>query len=570
MALLKTYLRPHRGRIILLACSLLLATGFQLAMPQILRRFIDAATQGHALSALMQIAIVFWATAFASYAVNLGRTYLKERVAWSTTNQLRTDLAAHCLKLDLNFHQAHAPGELIERIDGDVSTLASLLSELLLVAIADLLLLVGVLAVMFLENRQIGLIFTAFALFALLLLYRMRNIATQEFEADRQSSADLFSFLEERLSGTEDIRANGAVAYTMNRLFDAMRNYRQANIGAYRKIIRLRTTIMLLFSFGGILALALGVIFYRSGVITLGVVYMLYTYMAMLAHPIEHLTLQIQSFQTGAASIKRIEVLRRTPITITDGHGRLPETLPDIRFENVTFGYDDASSVLHDLSFDLPAGQTLGLLGRTGSGKTTIARMLLRFHDPQRGAIRLGGVDIRDVPLSHLRERIALVTQDVHIFNASIRDNLAFFDATIPDSQLLAIIESLGLEHWFKRQPAGLDTLMESGHLSAGEAQLVALARVFLKNPQIVILDEASSRLDPKTEALIDDAVSRLLQDRTGIIIAHRLATIQRVDRVMVLQRGEIIEYGERQMLAKSEHSAFSRMLRFSRNEVLA
>lgn len=569
MALLKTYLQPYRGRVVLLACFLLIGTGLQLALPQILSRFIDDATQAQPISDLMQIALVFWAGTFASVVINLVRTFLKESVAWASTNKLRADLTAHCLRLDMRFHHRHTPGELIERIDGDVSTLASLFSDLLLVAITDLLLLVGVLIVIFALNWQIGILFTTFALFALILLYRMRNIATREFEQERQTRAEVFGFIEERLSGTEDIRANGAVAYTMKRLFETMRGYAQANVEAYRKIIRLRTTMILLFSFGGIFALTLGVVFYRSGAITLGMVFSIYTYMRMLAHPIERLTLQIQNFQTGSASIRRIDALRATPVAITDGTNKLPAAASDIRFENLTFSYDDAP-VLRNLSFELPAGQTLGLLGRTGSGKTTIARLLMRFYDPQQGSVRFGAVNLRDVPLSDLRRRVALVTQDVHIFSASVRDNLTFFDPTISDAQLLAVIDSLGLSRWFARLPAGLDTLLESGHLSAGEAQLVALARVFLKDPQIVILDEASSRLDPETEAYIDQAVAQLMRNRTGIIIAHRLATIQRVDRIMILQAGEILEYGDRQALAQDAGTTFSALLRSSLHEVLA
>jgi ABC-type multidrug transport system fused ATPase/permease subunit len=570
MGLLRTYLLSQRSRVALLALFLLLGTGFQLAIPQILSRFIDAATQAQPMEVLTQLAAVFWLTTLVSYAVNFGRAYFKEHIAWATTNRLRSDLAAHCMRLDMRFHHTHTPGALIERIDGDVSALANLLSDFVFVAITDLLLLAGVLIVTLLENLQIGLAFMTFAVVALFILYRMRSMATREFELDRQRSADLYSFLEERLSGIADIRANGAVGYTMNRLFRTMGRSAQANIHAYNKIIRLRTTMILLFSFGSILALALGVIFYRNDAITLGTVFTIWAYMRMLSQPIERLTLQVQNFQTGNASLNRIQALLDTPTQIDDGTGTLPQGPLDIRFENVRFRYNDDALILPDLSFQLAAGKTLGLLGRTGSGKTSIARLLLRFYDPEAGAIRLGGVDIREVPLANLRSRIALVTQDVQIFSASLRDNVCFFETGISDQHLLAVIESLGLKPWFDRLPAGLDTLLESDQLSAGEAQLVALARVFLKQPDIVILDEASSRLDPETEALVDRAITRLMQGRTGIIIAHRLATIQRVDMVMVLSGGEILEYGDRETLASSEASAFEHLLRASTNEVLS
>jgi ATP-binding cassette, subfamily B, bacterial len=569
MMLLKTYLLPYRNRVLLLALILLTSTGFQLALPQLLSHFIDVATAAEPIQLLLQIAIVFWIATFIGYLLNLARTYLKENIAWNATNRLRSDLAAHCLRLDLRFHHAHGPGELIERIDGDVSTLASLLSDLIFVAATDLLLRVGVLIVTLLENWQIGLAFIGFATFAMILLYSMRNIATKEFELDRQTRADLFSFLEERLAGTNDIRANGGAAYTLNRLFETMRRYAHANMGAYRKIIRLRTVMILLFSFGTILSLALGVVFYRNGAITLGMVFAIYTYMRMLAQPIERLTLQIQNFQTGSASIKRIEALRNTPISLIDGDRHLPDRPQPIHFENVDFGYADNALILQNLSFSIPPGETLGLVGRTGSGKTSIARLLMRFYDPQSGIIRVGDTDLRDVPLAELRTQVALVTQDVHVFSASVRDNLTFFDHSIADNELLSVIESLGLRPWFDRLPSGLDTLLEGGQLSAGEAQLIALARVFIKNPRIIILDEASSRLDPETEVFVDHAISRLLQNRTGILIAHRLTTLQRVNRIMVLREGEIVRYGKREELENNNESIFSQMLRSSTQQVL-
>lgn len=568
--LLTQYLTPYRRAVSLLALCLLAGIGFQLAVPQLLSSFIDLSTQGAALSSLMQVAVVFWAVALTSYAVNLARTYLKETVAWGATNRLRADLAAHCLRLDLAFHRQHAPGELIERIDGDVSTLARFFSELLLVAVTNGLLLLGVLVVMWVENWQIGLVFTLFAAITMVLLYAMRNIATHDFEASRQTRADLISFMEERLNGLEDIRANGGGPYTLNRLFDTLHHYGRADAQAYNKIIVLRLTIMLFFSFGGILALALGVIYYRAGTITLGQVYLLYSYMHMLAWPIEQLTLELQNFQTAAASLKRIQELRDTPVTVVDGPKRLPEGSGDLQFESVTFGYDSETPVLHDLSFELSAGKTLGLLGRTGSGKTTLARLLLRFYDPQAGAICLGGLNVREAPLADLRHKVALVTQDVHIFSASLRENLNFFDPQISDAELLAILEELGLQAWFNRLPDGLDSKLTANQLSAGEAQLIALARVFLKDPQLVILDEASSRLDPETELLVDRAVSRLLQDRTGILIAHRLVTLQRVDQLLVLREGRVVEQGDRLVLTADPDSIFSQLLRSADLELMA
>jgi ABC-type multidrug transport system fused ATPase/permease subunit len=212
------------------------------------------------------------------------------------------------------------------------------------------------------------------------------------------------------------------------------------------------------------------------------------------------------------------------------------------------------------------------LLGRTGSGKTTVTRLLFRLYDPAAGVLRLAGHDIREAKLDDLRTSIGMVTQDVQLFAASVRDNLTLFDYSVSDDKVLEVLRDLGLYSWFQGLPDGLDTELgpHGSGLSAGQAQLLAFARVFLKDPGLVILDEASSRLDPATEALIERAVEHLLRNRTGIIIAHRLNTVQRADEIMILDKGEIVEHGERLTLVADADSRFSRLLRTGLEEVLA
>jgi ABC-type multidrug transport system fused ATPase/permease subunit len=226
---------------------------------------------------------------------------------------------------------------------------------------------------------------------------------------------------------------------------------------------------------------------------------------------------------------------------------------------------------LEDVSLYLGAGRTLGLLGRTGSGKTTVSRLLYRFYDPQQGQVRLGGVDLRQTALASIHARVGLVTQEVQLLAGSLRDNLCFYETreAVPDERLIEAVHELGLGRWLARFPAGLDTPLSDTTLSAGEAQLVALARVYLKDPGLIILDEASSRLDPATEALLGRALDRLLAGRTALIIAHRLKTLARVDEVLILEEGRVAEYGERALLASDPHSRLSALLRTGLEEVL-
>ncbi len=244
-----------------------------------------------------------------------------------------------------------------------------------------------------------------------------------------------------------------------------------------------------------------------------------------------------------------------------------------VEFEHVDFAYQPETPVLRDVSFSLQPGQVLGLLGRTGSGKTTLSRLLFRLYDVGAGSVKLDDVDVRLAFVDDLRERVGMVTQDVQIFQASVRDNLTFFDPSIPDSAILEAIGTLGLTGWLDGLPAGLDTELSPGDgvgLSAGEGQLLALARVFLKDPGLVILDEASSRLDPATEGLLERALDGLLADRTSIIIAHRLSTVERADGILILEEGAVKELGAYAELVNDPDSIFSGLLRTGLEEVLA
>jgi len=301
-----------------------------------------------------------------------------------------------------------------------------------------------------------------------------------------------------------------------------------------------------------------------SGLITVGTVFLFFHYTEMLRNPIAQITQQIQDLQNATASIGRIEELFALESRLPDTDNQpLPAGPLDVDFDHVTFGYADHDPVLRDVSFRLQPGTVLGLLGRTGSGKTTITRLLFRLYDVREGAVRLGGVDVRSTSHQRLRDHIGMVTQDVQLFQATVRDNLTFFDPSVSDERILGVVDTLGLGSWIQRLPRGLDTPLTAGGkgLSAGEAQLLAFIRIFLKDPGLVILDEPSSRLDPATERLIHRAWSRLLQNRTGILIAHRLSTVRQVDEIMIIEDGQVRERGRRDTLEQDPDSRFYELL---------
>jgi ATP-binding cassette subfamily B protein len=462
---------------------------------------------------------------------------------------------------------------LIERIDGDIAELSNFFSQLVIRVIGNIILLFGVLVALFLEDWRIGVAFAIFSVVALFTLNRMRGISIPYTKALRAATADLTGFLEERLAGTEDIRSSGAVDFVMGGLYKLQ--YRI--LGFQRKAWTINQFVGFtggaLLLIGNIIAVIAGFQLYRAGLITIGAAYVLIYYINLLGRPIRELTQQTENLQNIGAVTERLADLNAITSKTVDGPGALiPQGALALVFDDVTFGYNADEPVLKKVSFELAPGQVMGLLGRTGSGKTTIARLIFRLYDPLLGCIELGDVDIRNPTLKGLRQRVALVTQDVQLFQASVRDNLTFFNRDIPDERILAVIEDLELSDWFYSLSDGLDTRLETGgrSLSAGEGQLLAMARVFLRDPGLVILDEASSRLDPATEQRIERAIDKLLQNRSALIIAHRLGTVQRADTIMILEEGQIVECGQREWLAQDPESRFAGLLRTGLEEVLA
>ncbi|HLO30116.1 MAG TPA: ABC transporter ATP-binding protein [Anaerolineales bacterium] len=571
--LLSQHIRPQKGRFILLVMLLFTSIGLRILAPQIMRNFIDSALAGQALQALTLTALAFIGAAIFQQVISVIVTYLGENVAWTATNALRAELAWHALNLDMRFHNDHTPGELIEHIDGDVTELATFFSQFALNLVSNGLLLIGVLAALFREDWRAGLAFTIFSLATILVLGRLKDIAVPHQKARRQAEAELYGFLEEQLAGTEDIRSSGAVDYSIRELFRHQSIIFTHNRRAGFKRWIIENAMGLALTTGTLLAIISRYWLFTAGLVTIGTVYLFVNYINLLDEPFWAMTHEVESFQTIGACVERLTEFRNFKSEVLDGTGvDIPARPLELAFKDVTFSYNGNDSVLKNLSLELKPGSVLGLLGRTGSGKTTLARLIFRLYDPKSGCIEINGTDLRTLHLETLRRNIAIVTQDVQLFRASIRDNLTFFDRSIPDEQILDTLRELDLGDWYRSLPKGLDTELDTGSrsLSAGEAQLLAFTRVFLRDPGLVILDEASSRLDPATEQRFERAIDKLLRNRTAIIIAHRLGTVQRAGEIMILEAGSVSEYGDRKILAADPNSRFYQLLQTGLEEVLA
>ena len=555
----------ERAGLAFVAVALLIESALPLSAPLILRRFIDQAAAHTAVNHMTVTAALYLAVAVASQAASTVSIYAGNRWAWRTTNGLREQVAAHALGLDYAFHGRHTAGEMIERVDGDIVGLAAFMAQFVTNAAWSALMLLGALVLVSLQDLRLGLAYGATILIGGLALARGQRRLVPLSAAERETFAQMYGGIEEYLTGAEDIRANGAGEHVLARFHNSAAAQFRARFRSMRVTGAFIGGIRLFFALSTVVLLALGVVLHDRGAITLGTVVALFQYSQLVRMPIEQIVGQAKQLQDAGASAGRVAQLLSEQPTIVETASPIP--LPDgplsVALRGVTFAYGDDPPVLHDVTLEVPAGRTLALVGRTGSGKTTIGRLALRLYDTTAGAIEVGGVDLRAARLSDVRGRIRAVTQEVQLFNTTVVDNVTLFDESIDQARVRDVLQLVGLGPWLASLPDGLATVLGANGIgmSAGEAQLLALSRVFLADPAVVVLDEPSSRLDPETERLIEAATARLLAGRTGIVIAHRLAALATVDDVAVLEHGRVVEHGSRIELAADSNSAFARLL---------
>lgn len=571
--LLLEQLRPERRAVIVLGALLVVAVGLPVGAQLLLGRFVDDAAAGATVATLTGIAVTFGALLVVADALQLGVTALAVRLAWRVGNGLRVHLCRHALDLDLSWHGEHSAGEVIERVDGDIEAVTKFASTAVLQVIGNAAVLVAVGAVALAVEWRAGLVLLATVGVALTVLVRVRSVAVPHHDHEREVLGHLYGDLEERLGGLEDIRANGAGPWAVDRLHrSSARWWRAARRASFWGDGGYAGT-GITFALGTAATLGVAAVLATRGQITLGTVLVLFRYVQMVQSPLERIGEQLSEFQKAVAGIRRAARLLGTPVGIVGGTRELPPGPLSVDLDQVALRYGSPGSAHADqpgggaalagIDLHLAPGTSLGVVGRTGSGKTTLGRLLARFWDPTSGQVRVGDVDLRTADLGSLRRRVAVVTQEVEVLRADLRDNLTMFGAlAADDAELRSALDDVGLGPWVEALPDGLDTVLDgTARLSGGEAQLLAFARVLLADPGLVVLDEATSRLDPETEARVQAATRRLRQGRTLVVIAHRLTTIRDLDQVAVVDAGRIVEHGSTTALAGDPASRFAGLL---------
>jgi len=558
---LTALLRPDALRWVGLGALIGLSSMLALAGPLVVRQIIDLAQSGATSAQLASLAFVYLAIAIAAQIITVVVSWFATVTAWRTTNELRIRMTRHVLGLDHEFHRRHTPGELIQRVDGDITSVSDFLGQVVPRLVGAATLVIGILGVLAVIDWRIAVGAAAYLALSVRVVMRGRHRAVDESSDEMSAYAVLYGGIEERLTAAEDLRANGASTHALWRFVGESAGTHASAMRRESAFMRLWWTVQGSVAIGSVLSLVVGAILVGNGAISLGTAFLMFQYMRLLERPLEDIVNQLETVQkANGAMVRVVDLLAIEPTIVDRGTTSPPDGALSIEFRGLTFGYGDDQPVLHDIDLTLAAGRSLGIVGRTGSGKSTLSRLALRLVEPLEGKVLLGGVAIAEIPMAELRRRVAMIPQEVELFSGTIRDNVTLFDDSPSDD---AVAEALCR--------VGLDTLgsgdihrrlgVGGTGLSAGEAQLLALARVWLRNPDLVVLDEATARVDPHTEALIERAIAELIAGRTALVIAHRLSTLRHVDEIAIIDRGRLVEHGSRAELAQDRDSRFRHLL---------
>ena len=545
---LGTYVEPYRLRLLGAIVAMFGVLGCTLALPLLMKSAIDSAIIPRDTNLLVIIAGVVIGVGIVGIALSRVETYLTGWVGERVLNDLRVDLFQHMQSLSMGYFEKQRTGVLISRLTNDVEALQQLVTDGLTSTVRNVLTLVvagGIL--LFLDFRLALATIIVFPLMAIL-TFIFRGQSAKAYGQMRSRLALVTASLQEDLNGIRVIQAYRREAKSRAQIAVLNDSYRDANrttvtsSGWYFPPVEFLAAVAtcIVFGYGGYL--------YVDGTIEIGVLVAFIGYLASFFDPVQQLSQVYNTFLAGTAALDKIfDVMDDEPTLVDEpGATALPTLAGAVRFEQVRFGYNPERPVVDGLELDVKAGQTVALVGHTGAGKSTIIKLLARFYDPQSGRITIDGHDLRAVTIESLRDQIAMVPQEGFLFNGTIHENIAFGRPDASRAEVEAAAREVGADRFITQLPDGYgEKVAERGsRLSIGQRQLIAFARALLVDPRLLILDEATSSVDIQTEAHIEEALARLLADRTAFVVAHRLSTIRNADLIVVLEHGKVVEVG--------------------------
>jgi ATP-binding cassette subfamily B protein len=554
MRRLVAYLRPHAVVVAIAFVAIVVASAVELAQPWITQLAIDHDIATGDIAGLGRLAALLLVLLLAGFAAEYMQTSILQLTGQRIMHTIRMQVYAHYQRLDVQFYDKNPVGRLMTRVTTDVDALNDLFTSGVITVFGDVLVLVGIMIAMLVMSWRLALV--AFVVLPAIawVAYWFRTHVRETYRRVRGLIARVNAFLQEHLTGMATVQMFGQEPRTLDRFERINRDHRDANIDSIFYYAVFYPAIEILAAISSALIIWVGGGWSEQGIVSLGVLVAFLQYSRRFFQPISDLSEKFNIMQAAMAASERIfHVLDTPPVIVGPVRSVQPTAARAgrIEFDHVWFAYHDDAFVLRDVSFVVEAGQRIGIVGATGSGKTTIINLLLRFYDVNRGRILVDGVDVREWDLAALRARFGLVLQDVHLFSGSIADNIRLGQQDISDEDVERAARAVHAHAFITARPDGYaSSVGERGaSLSVGQKQLLSFARAIAFDPAVLLLDEATSSIDAATEALIEDALHVLMAERTVIAIAHRLSTIQDMDRILVIHKGELREQGTHQEL---------------------
>ncbi|MCX7859010.1 MAG: ABC transporter ATP-binding protein/permease [Chloroflexus sp.] len=567
------YVTPYWGRLSIAIALLIGAILTDLLPPLLIQQAIDGPISAGAVDGVWPYFVAFLGALLANFAFRYSHSYFINSVGQQVMKDLRVAIFRHIQYMSLSFFNRNPVGRLITRITNDVDALNEFLTQGVVMIMADLLTLIGIIIVMFALNWRLALISIATLPVLVVIVSIYQRFMRSAYRLVRQRLARINAFLSEQISGvlvTQLFNGESRSRAAFARLSD---DYMQANIRSVLIFAIFIPSVNLLAAIGTAALLWGGGNGVLAGWASLGMLAAFIQYLERAFQPIRNLAERYTVLQSAMASAERIFAVLDTQAEVRDP--AQPRSLPtpvrgEIELRDVVFGYDPAEPILRGINLHIPAGQSVAIVGATGAGKSSLVGLLARFYDVQAGSITLDGIDIRELSQAELRRHIAAVPQDPVCFSGTIASNIRLHNHAISDEQVRAAAELVGAHRFIERLPGGYahEVRERGANLSLGQRQLLAFARAIAFNPEVLlILDEATSSVDTETEALIQEALAKLMRNRTSIVIAHRLSTIRHVDRIIVLHKGRVVEDGTHDELL-ARHGYYYRLYQLQFAEV--